>query len=244
MHLSNELQSELEKIESSVKVNATIYGTFPENSAFYHDGNRKFITEYAVTQNQFSIVLYEWCNELKYNHCFARGLFTDIERLARVIDLWVDRQVEATVIKTQFDELEIFQDFELRNTDPRIDFAWKKVKNMIFNDLTYWKTPEWNTRYLELLNHAKKHKEFITLFPFTSHYWLRFSVDKDKKETWTLNTYIFPTMYSEEIPETIGRYYVSYNDEPMGGKFFDNVNMALDFYAEKLKETKPIRWVV
>jgi hypothetical protein len=117
------------------------------------------------------------------------------------------------------------------------------VKNMFFNDAEFWKFSEWKNRYVELLSEAKKHKAFQNYFPFTSHYWLRFSIDKQMKETWTLDTYIIPTMYSDEIPTTLGKFYVSYNDKPMGGQFFDTVKEALDFYAEKLEETKPIRWV-
>ena len=118
-----------------------------------------------------------------------------------------------------------------------------KVKNWFFNDPSFWKTPEWNSRYSELIEKAKAHPAFQKLFPFTSHYWLRFSVDKDKKETWEMDTYIIPTFYSNEVPETLGKFYVSYNDQPMGGHFFETVEEALDFYAAKLSETNPIRWV-
>ena len=102
---------------------------------------------------------------------------------------------------------------------------------------------EWKDRYVELLEEAKKYKAFRNYFPFTSHYWLRFSIDNQMKETWTLNTYIIPTMYSDEIPATVGKFYVSYNDKPMGAQFFETAKEALDFYAQKLKETKAIRWV-
>ena len=48
-------------------------------------------------------------------------------------------------------------------------------------------------------------------------------------------------MYSDEVEMTKGKFYVSYNDKPMSGEFFDTVKQALDFYAEKLNTTKPIR---
>jgi hypothetical protein len=113
---------------------------------------------------------------------------------------------------------------------------------MFFNDTEFWKFSEWKERYFELLNVAKKHKAFESLFPFTSHYWLRFSLDKDIKETWTLNTFIIPAMYSDEIPNTVGKFYVSYNEKPMGGEFFESAKDALDFYARKLNEIEPLKW--
>jgi len=242
VHLSNEIQTQLDKLNSLVKVSVTIYGYLPDTYAFLHDGVRQFSTEFAESQDEFSIVLYEWRKEQKYNYCFARGIFTDIKRLAMAIDIWVDKQKSATEIKSQFSELELFQDFEVRNHNPDIEFEWMKVKNIFFKDLTFWKSHEWNKRYLELLTKAKEHQAFQNLYPFTSHYWLRFSVDKDKKETWMLDTYVIPTFYSSEFPETLGKFYVSYNDKPIGGQFFETANEALDFYADKLKETKPIRW--
>lgn len=58
-----------------------------------------------------------------------------------------------------------------------------------------------------------------------------------------MNTYIIPTFYSNEVSETLGRFYVSYNDKSMGGYFFETVEEALNFYAAKLSETNPVRWV-
>ena len=243
VHLSNTIQAQLDKLNSPVKVSAIINGTLPDKYAFIYEGSRRFITEFADNENMFSIVLYEWNDEQKYNYCSARGILRDIERLATVIDHWVVKQKCAAAIKHQFDELELFEDFAERNPNRDIENAWTKVKNMFFKDLTSWKTPEWNSRYLELLQKAKEHPAFQNLYPFTSHYWLRFSVDKDRKETWELGTYIIPTVYSEEVPETLGKFYVSCNDNYMEGRFFETINEALDFYADKLRETKPIHWV-
>jgi hypothetical protein len=50
-------------------------------------------------------------------------------------------------------------------------------------------------------------------------------------------------MYSDEIPNTLGKFYVSYNDKPLGGQFFKTAKEGLDFYADKLKEITPIKWV-
>lgn len=243
MHFSSELQTQLNRISSPVKVSATIHGDLPAGYAFLHDGIRQFRAEFASNKTALSIVLYECRKEQKYYYCFARGIFNNMSRLANVVDLWVDKEKTAVEISSQFAELELFKDFEYSNPNTEINYAWMKVKNMFFNDLTFWKDYEWNARYLELLNKAKEHPAFQQLFPITSHYWLRFSVDKDKKESWVFSTYIVPVFYSDEVPVTVGKFYVSYNDKPMGGQFFETADEALDFYAARLREIKPIRWV-
>ena len=242
MHLSKEIQKRLDGLNSYVQLASTIDGIFPDRYSFYNKPGKSFRTEFGAAENSFSIVLYERTDKQNYENCFARGLFTNLDRLATVIDLWVGKLSDISVIKKEFDELELYSDFEFRSSNKDIDSAWTKVKNMFFNDTQFWKYTEWKERYSELLNEAKKHTAFANYFPFTSHYWLRFSVDKDIKETWTLDTYIVPTMYSNEIPDTLGKFYVSYNDKPMGGQFFETAKEGLDFYAEKLKEVKPIKW--
>ncbi|HRH48817.1 MAG TPA: hypothetical protein PLP23_08695 [Panacibacter sp.] len=222
---------------------STIDGTFPNRYAFCNNSGRSFRVEFGPTDKDLSIVLFERTDKQNYEECFARGLFTNIDRLVNVIDIWVDKQKDISEINRQFEELELYKDFEFRNSNNDIDKAWTKVKNMFFNDTEFWKFSEWKERYVEMLIEAKKHKSFINYFPFTSHYWLRFSLDKGIKETWTLDTYIVPTMYSEEVPKTLGKFYVSYNDKPVGGQFFETAKEALDFYAERLKQTKPFRWV-
>ncbi|MBK6338941.1 MAG: hypothetical protein IPF63_04910 [Bacteroidetes bacterium] len=242
VHLSNEIQERLDKLKSNVKLASTIDGTFPDKYSFYNKVGRSFRAEFASTDKDYSIVLYERTDKQNYENCFARGLFTDLDRLTIVIELWVDKQKEISEIKSQFDELELYSDFETKNPNQDIDKAWTKVKNMFFNDTEFWKQSEWKDRYIEMLTEAKRHSAFENYFPFTSHYWLRFSIDKNIKETWTLDTYIIPTMYSDEVPNTLGKLYVSHNDKPMGGQFFETVKEVLDFYADKLKEKKPIQW--
>jgi hypothetical protein len=242
VHLSKEIQRRLDELKSNVKLAPTIDGTFPDKYSFYFKTGRSFRTEFASTNNDFSIVLYERTDQQNYENCFARGLFTNLERLANVIYLWVDKQKGISDIKCNFDELELYSDFEITNPNQDIDKAWTKVKNIFFNDTEFWKQTEWNERYLQMLNEAKRHNAFENYFPFTSHYWLRFSIDKELKETWPLGIHIIPTVFSEEVPESLGKFYVSYNDKPMGGKFFETVKEGLDFYADKLKEVKPIKW--
>jgi hypothetical protein len=242
MHLSNELQRRLNKLTSNVKLASTINGTFPDKYSFYNKSGRSFRTEFASNDNNFSIVLYERTDQHNYEICFARGLFADLDRLAAVIDLWVDKQGDISELKSKFDELDLYSDFDIKNPNHDINKAWTKVRNMFFNDTEFWKQAEWKKRYVEMLNEAKRHAAFENYFPFTSHYWLRFSIDEDIKETWNLDTYIIPTMYSDEIPGTLGKFYVSFNEKPMGGQFFETATEALDFYADKLKGTKPTKW--
>lgn len=230
-------------MNSPIQLATTIDGILPDRYAFYGNLGRSFRTEFASTANEYSIVLFERADERSYENCFARGLFEDLERLAKVIHLWSSEQKDISEIKLDFDELEIYEDFDFQNPDPNIDQRWTKVRNMFFNDTGFWKEQEWNKRYVEMLIEAKRHEAFAGYFPLTSHYWLRFSINQDLTETWPLYLNIIPTRYSEEIPESSGKYYVSFNDSPMGGQFFEEVKDALDFYADKLKETHPTKWV-
>lgn len=214
-------------------------GTFPDQYSFNEQCERGFRAEFASTHHHFSIVLYERTDNQNYENCFARGLFTDLDRLATVIHLWVGEQNDISDISSKFDELEMYSDFDTKNPNPEIDKAWTKVANMFFNDTEFWKQTEWKERYVQMLNEAKRHKAFEDYFPFTSHFWLMFSLDQDKLAPWTLSTYMISTTYSNEVPKTSGKFYVSFNDKPMRGQFFETALEALDFYAEKIKEANP-----
>lgn len=243
MHLSKEIQGRLDKLNSGLQLSSTIDGTFPDKYAFFGKEGRSFRIEFAATDRLFSVVLFERTDQLNYENCFARGLFDNLDRLTQIIKLWTADKEDVEAIKSKFNELELYKDFDFKNSNGDIEKAWTKVKNMFFNDTEFWKDTDWRNRYLELLTAAKTHNFLQNFFPFTSHYWLRFSIDKDIKETWTLDLYIIPTVYSKEIKEDSGKFYVSYNEKPMGGQFFDNVKGALDFYVEKLREKDPIKWV-
>jgi hypothetical protein len=237
VHLSQEIQNRLDILNSNVKLASTIDGTFPETYSFLQKGERQFRIEFASTDKEFSIVLFERTDNLNYENCFARGIFNNLERLASLIDLWVDKQKDILEIKDSFEELELFTDFEIKNSNIEIDRAWTKVKNMFFNTNQFWTDIEWSERYLNMLFEAKKHKSFENYFPFTSHYWLRFSLDKKLTETWILSLYIIATFDRKEKD-----YYVSFSEKSMSGEFFDTLEEALDFYAEKLLHIKPIKW--
>ncbi|CAN5452489.1 hypothetical protein BH11BAC5_BH11BAC5_49030 [soil metagenome] len=244
MHLSKEIQKRLDILNSAVQLDSTIDGKLPEKYSFYHKSGRSFRAAFAATEKSFSIVLFEKTDKQNYEDCFARAIFTDLERLTSVIDRWANKMEDILEIKKDFGELELYIDFEFRNPNSEIDEAWTKVRNMFFNNTEFWKYPKWNDRYIELLNAAKTHEAFTSYFPFTSHYWLRFSMDKAFKKIWPFVTYIQPTGNGDENPNSFGKFYVSYNDKATDRLFFETAKEALDFYADKLKETKPITWVV
>jgi hypothetical protein len=242
MHFSKEIQRILIQTNSEVELAKTIDGILPNRYAFYNKYGRSFRAEFAQTEKNFSIVLFERTEKQNYEQCFARGIFNDLKRLSKVIDLWVGKQESISKIKSEFNELEIYEDFDLKNPNPDIEKAWNKVQNMFFNDTKFWENTEWKNRYLKMLLGAKRHTEFKDLFPFTSHYSLRFSPRKEFiSECWPLDTYIVPILHTNELPKELGDYYVS-TAENEDGNYFTDLNKALDFYASKLKETEPIKW--
>ena len=240
MNLSKEIQNRLNKLHSSITLASTIDGTLPDKYSFCHGPGRIFSAEYAMTDEEFSIVLYERTDKQNYGKCFARGLFNNIDRLTSVIALWVGTPNDISKIKSQFDELELFVDFEFSNPNDDINRAWTKVKNMKFNTPIFWKDPEWEERYNEMLIEAKQHPLFKNYFPFTSHYMLRFSVDSELRETWPLGFHIVPASHdSLKTPISLDRYYVSFLT---GSQFFKTAREALDFYGKKLQESRPVKW--
>src|SRR5688572_7348539 len=88
VHLSNEIQNRLDSLKSNIKLASTIDGTFPDRYAFYNHSGRSFRIEFGPTDKDFSIVLFERTDKQNYEECFARGLFTNIDRLVNVIDIW------------------------------------------------------------------------------------------------------------------------------------------------------------
>jgi hypothetical protein len=239
MHLSKELQKQLDKINSTVRLSTTIDGILPNKYAFLRsDNGRNFRINFANSENEFSTIFYERTNQLKYENCFGRAIFDDLAKLASAIDLWIDKNLSIDFLKEQFPEIETFEPFDFRHDNSDIEAAWIKVQNMFFNDEFFWKDKEWRHRYHQMLLEAKKKKDFHNYFPFTSHYWLRFSIDKDITETWPLGLHIMPT-----IDTSKGQYYVGVSDENKDGYFFDNIADALNFYSKKLNETKPTKWL-
>ncbi|MBK9248338.1 MAG: hypothetical protein IPM69_09570 [Ignavibacteria bacterium] len=200
---------------------------------------RDYRVKYAKPLEKYALVLFERTDEKNYEMCYARGLFNDRLEIKGVVDLWVKKQIDIAEIKRSYEELEIYQDFEYRNPNPDIDKAWTKVKNMFFNDEDFWEHAEWKRCYIELLKELKDNKAFEKLYPFTTHYWLRFSIDKNIKETWELDTYIFPTVYCDEVPRTLDKFYISFGENLQDRQYFAELKEAVNFYANYLNTPPP-----
>jgi hypothetical protein len=229
-------------MKNAIKLALTIDKNEPSDYAFHHSiKSRSFRTEYARNENETSIVLFDRL-KTDYELCHFRGIITSIDRLAKLINDWLENQLSVEQIALKYNELEKFEDFGFKHPNPKIEAKWIKVKNMQFNELSFWKHQDWHNRYDIMLIEAKKRKEFAKLYPFTSLYWLRFSMNDKLTKTWQLGLHIVPTWDTSE-----GLYFVDYpinegdsSINPIGRSFVD-INEALDFYAAKLNEFKPIK---
>lgn len=237
VNLTVELQKHLLELGSNATLAATQDGNFPENYAFVRTARRQIRTEFASSKNEYSVVFFERTDAFKYENCFGRGLFNNMDDLAVAIDYWVGKSTDILEIKNRFSQIELFVDFEKNNPNDDIEQAWTKVKNRFFNDVKFWKSKEWNNKYLQLLNETKAHEAFRDYYPFTSHDYLRFSIDKLLQETWTLDYYVaVPFDFSK------GEIFVSKSFHPQQGIYFNTISEGLDFYAGRLKDNQPIKW--
>ena len=232
--LSADLQSQLDKLNSNVQLSRIQGGEIPTDYAFLSGEGRRFRTHFANTQTMYSIVLFEQTPSLNYENNFARGVINDLGKLALLIDLWVDKRIDIAKLSMEFPELELFQPFSFIHPNPLIEAAWLKVKNHLFTDMKFWDNKDWHFRSESLLIAAKKHRSFETYFPLTSHYNLRFSIDKEKTESWEFYYSICPSYDTSK-----GAFCVQVSMEYEEAKYFEEVNTALDFYAAILTRIKP-----
>ena len=214
----------------------TVAGGFPDKYAFYKGYRRNFRVEFAATDREYSVVLFERTDAIHYENCFARGVFSDLDRLVMVIHCWVGDLGDISGLKMKFDELELFEDIEYVHPNEDIDRAWTKVKNMLFNYTGFWKQREWENRYNELLLAAKKCECFAAYYPFCSHHWLRFSIDKEHSVFPPLSCSIMPAWHTLEKPNIYEKPYVCWGESPSNDDSFETAEEALDTYAKKLAE--------
>jgi hypothetical protein len=142
VNLSIEIQKELDELKSNVKLASTIYGDLPDKYAFHKSIGRSFRVQFADNNYTFSIVLFEKKQNLNYEYCYARAIINDINRLAKIIKLWVEKEQDIKDIKDRFYELELFVDFDFNNPNIDIDNAWTKIRNIFFNDTEFWQETE------------------------------------------------------------------------------------------------------
>lgn len=239
MHLSKELQKQLKKIGSSIELAKTIDNESPSNYAFYKPKKeRNFRIDFGETINEYSIVYFDRTEKRNHEICYLRGKFNLIERLAESIKMWIEDEETIDKIAIRFTELEKFEFDKHENPNPKIEERWIYVKNWIFNDTKYWKKKNWERRYFNLIEKAKKKKEWENYYPFQSHAWLRFSINDELTETWELGLHIIPTWTTEN-----GEFHVGVPErEIKEGYTFKELDEAIDFYEKKLIEYQPIKW--
>jgi hypothetical protein len=234
--LSKDLQDKLTKLGSTVELSKTIDGVVPTQYAFITGDGRTFSTIIA-SPTKFSILLHERTPALKYEFCFGRGLINSLDSVAKIVDLWVDKKKDISEIMKLFPEIEVFKPFEFQHPNTDIEAAWTKVKNLKFSDEKFYEDPDWNARHETMLVAAKKHVAFKNYFPLLSHYNLRFSIDKDMKESWPFYYSIVPSPDKSK-----GEYLVEISMEFKDGKYFPDIKSALDFYADFLSKIPATKW--
>lgn len=122
---------------------------------------------------------------------------------------------------------------------PEIAAAWVELENKIIDaSKVDWRADyEWLTLYKVLIVAAKEHPYLQNYFPLTSHYCLRFSVDKHLHESWPFFYSIEPSYDLEK-----GKYQVHTSLNSEDTRHFDDVYSALDYLADWMHANKPIRW--
>jgi len=239
MHLSKELQKKLKKIGSSIELAETIYNESPSNYVFYQPKKeRNFRVDFGDSTNEYSIVFFDRTEERDYEICYLRGKFNSIERLAESIKSWIEDEERIDNLANDFSEFEVFQFDKYENPNPLIEAKWKYIKNRVFNNTKFWQNGGYEERYFQMIEVAKKKKEWESYFPFTSHDWLRFSLNDELTKTWELGLHIIPTWKTDK-----GKYYVGVPEtERKGGYTFQGLDEAINFYEKKLNEHQPINW--
>ena len=173
----------------------------------------------------------------KENFVYLTGVFESLERIAVVLQYWINRDLKLKEFTERFNELEAFKFDDFEHPNEEIEQRWIYIENRIFNRHWFWKNRDYEERYSKMVRLAKRKKEWIHLFPFTSLDLLRFSLNKALTHSWVLGLHIVPTRTTER-----GKYYVGVSEsENKEGYFFEKLEKAISFYAEKLKEHQPTK---
>ncbi len=239
MNLTKEIIRALEERSAKIKPALRMDGSFPEDVAFlFPELGRGFDFEMTINFDVYSFTLFEKRKDLDYFYCHARGMVSGLSEMADLIIDWCDRNAAVEELNSKYSGLESFMPFIPKHKNERIEKAWVKVKNSTFNDSGFWKRIEWLNLNDMILSEARRMAEFENYYPFTSHDCLRFGIDENLTETWTLGLIIQPSIIAEK-----GRFQVSHegiiNEAP---KYFDDVTEALRFLKRKMIEQQPIKW--
>jgi len=237
MHLSKELQKQLNLVGSSLELAKTIDKESPTNYAFFlPTTSRNFRVAFGAHTYEYALVLFDRTADMDYELCYLRGSFNSLSRLASSIKAWVETEEEIDTLAHQFEEFERFPVDTFKNPNPKIEARWQYVKNRIFNDLQFWKRYDWEKRYFNLIKEAKQYEAWKNYFPFTSLDWLRFSLNDELTNSWELGLHIVPSWNTGE-----GTYHVGVPEsESKQGYYFHELDAAIAFFDKKLNEYHPI----
>ncbi|WP_044209904.1 hypothetical protein [Flammeovirga sp. OC4] len=234
MNLTEELQKQLKLLNSSIELSKE--GIQTDKYSLYTSKNDQSIhIEFASNETEFVVLFFDAYEKRDYEFCFLRGIVKGIQRLALLLKTWVDEKVNVQQLFTEFSELEQFESFTHPHPNQKIENQWIKVKNRCFQNIDFLNNKDWYNRFDEMLCTSKRRIDFQNYYPFTSHNWLRFSLDPKIQHTWTLDLYIVPTLTTAK-----GNFYVGLPGD--NGVYFDKIDEALDFFALQMKEHQPIRW--
>lgn len=228
MDLSENLQLELKNIGSKIQL-AQVAN--PEYATLRSNG-RNFNVKYNY-DNTYLIRLCEENLLYKYNFCHGKIVINNLLDVAQIASKWIDESIQIILLKGKYKNLLLFEALPSHD-NPTIENYWIKIQNRLFA----WAFNNSKDKfYFELIKNAKKHFAFTNYFPFTSHDSLRFSLDEKITHTWTLDHVI-------DVYETQDgyKYGVTLSFENGEKRLFEDVNAALDFYAEILKTNPPINW--
>ena len=126
--------------------------------------------------------------------------------------------------------------YNINDMDSEIEAAWCKVEN----DILYassCRNSRWLNLYRDIISAAKQHSYFQSHFPLTSHYCLRFSVDKNLHESWPFFCSIEP---ADNGAEENYRVHTSMDD--LDDRYFVDVHSALDFLADLMRSKGSVKW--
>ncbi|MCU0354352.1 MAG: hypothetical protein MUD08_11545 [Cytophagales bacterium] len=121
--------------------------------------------------------------------------------------------------------------------NPDIEAAWIELENDISEAAISGRVENWLNLYKELITAAKQHDYLQNYFPLTSHYRLRFSMDKHLHESW-------PFFYSVEplLDEKKYKYKVHISIEDTEARYFSDAYSALEFLTDLMRNIKPTKW--
>ena len=230
---------DLEKIIILDKSHLEIYNvselkkqTSPHSIWSGPDGFRSFSVHYDAKNQSFSVFLIQHPlikNNKFIGYCSFCGIYPSIEEVFYTIRDWQENNLEEDKIALKYGELTRFKEDKFKHPNIDHEEAWTKVKILILNNFSLnFDYIDFRKRYEILISKAKRRKELMDLFPFTSLNALcfRYTVDYDFNSP-SIGGRIWPN-----IENTEGKAYCV--DKQDGIKYFEEIEGALDYFCEGL----------